>query len=120
MHVLGTTPFRLANPRSGKNIDTAPTDRQTWADPERWPRIRAGVEQGVKDYQDLGFCISAGEWHTGVHAVGVPAFSADGEQVMAFHCGGPAFLLSREKLVDDLGPRLVRLAKNIETNPGRG
>ncbi len=89
-------------------------------DPERWPRIKAGVEQGFKDYQELGFCISAGEWQTDVHAVGVPTFGADGEQVMAFNCGGPAFLLSREKLVDDLGPRLVQLVKNIETNLGRG
>ncbi|WLI88252.1 IclR family transcriptional regulator [Massilia sp. R2A-15] len=88
-------------------------------DPERWPKIKAGVEQAYKDYQDFGFCISAGEWQTDVHAVGVPAFGADGEQVMAFNCGGPAFLLSREKLVGDLGPRLVKLVKDIETNLGR-
>ena len=50
----------------------------------------------------------------------MPAFGAHGEQVMAFNCGGPAFLLSREKLVDDLGPRLVQLVKNLETNLGRG
>ncbi|MEG2962772.1 MAG: IclR family transcriptional regulator, partial [Janthinobacterium sp.] len=25
---------------------------------ERWPRIKAGIEQGFKDYQDRGFCIS--------------------------------------------------------------
>ena len=95
-------------------------DRVRQHDPERWPHIKAGVEQGYKDYRDLGFCISAGEWQTDVHAVGVPAFGADGEQVMAFNCGGPAFLLSREKLVEDLGPRLVQLVKNIETNLGRG
>jgi DNA-binding IclR family transcriptional regulator len=89
-------------------------------EPERWPKIKAGVEQGYKDYQDLGFCISAGEWQADVHAVGVPAFGADGEQVMAFNCGGPAFLLSRDKLVGDLGPRLVKLVKDIETNLGRG
>ena len=88
-------------------------------DPERWPKIKAGVEQAYKDYQDLGFCISAGEWQPDVHAVGVPAFGFDGEQVMAFNCGGPAFLLSREKLVGDLGPRLVKLVKDIETNLGR-
>jgi DNA-binding IclR family transcriptional regulator len=89
-------------------------------DPERWPLIKAGVEQGYRDYQDLGFCISAGEWQTDVYAVGVPMFGADGEQLMALNCGGPAFLLSREKLAGDLGPRLVTLVKNIETNLGRG
>jgi DNA-binding IclR family transcriptional regulator len=88
-------------------------------DPERWPRIKAGVEQAYKDYQDFGFCMAAGDWQPDVHAVGVPMFGADGEQLMAFNCGGPSFLLSREKLRDDLGPRLVKLVKDIETNLGR-
>lgn len=88
-------------------------------DEERWPRIKAGIEQGYKDYQDHGFCISAGEWQSDVHAVGVPMRGADGEQVMAFNCGGPAFLMSRDKLEQDLGPRLVALVKTIETNLGR-
>ncbi|MBB5366802.1 MULTISPECIES: IclR family transcriptional regulator [unclassified Janthinobacterium] len=89
-------------------------------DTERWPRIKAGIEQGYKDYQDRGFCISAGEWQTDVHAVGVPMRDADGGPVMAFNCGGPAFLLSRDKLENDLGPRLVALVKTVETNLGRG
>ena len=89
-------------------------------DTERWPRIRAGIEQGFKDYQDRGFCISAGEWQNDIHSVGVPMLGADGEQVMAFNCGGPAFLLSRDKLESDLGPRLVALVKTVETNLGRG
>jgi DNA-binding IclR family transcriptional regulator len=89
-------------------------------DTERWPRIRAGIEQGFKDYQERGFCISAGEWQNDIHAVGVPMLGADGEQVMAFNCGGPAFLLSRDKLESDLGPRLVALVKTIESNLGRG
>ena len=89
-------------------------------DTERWPRIKSGIEQGYKDYQDRGFCISAGEWQNDVHAVGVPMRDFDGEPVMAFNCGGPAFLLSRDKLENDLGPRLVALVKTVETNLGRG
>ena len=88
-------------------------------DEEKWPRIKAGVEQGFRDYQERGFCISAGEWQTDVHAVGVPMLGVDGEPVMAFNCGGPAFLLPREKLEGDLGPRLVQLVKQVETNLGR-
>ena len=88
-------------------------------DAERWPQIRVGVEQALKDYQDRGFCMSAGEWQSDVHAVGVPMLGLDGEQVLAFNCGGPAFLLSRDKLETDLGPRLAALVKNIETNMGR-
>ena len=85
-----------------------------------WPRIKAGVEQGFKDYQDKGFCMSAGEWQGDVHAVGVPVRGLDGEQVMAFNCGGPAFLLSHARLEEDLGPKLVQLVRRIDTILGRG
>jgi len=88
-------------------------------DPQRWPLIKAGVEQGFRDYEERGFCVSAGEWQNDVHAVGVPIMAVDGEQAMAFNCGGPAFLLSRDKLMDDLGPRLVRVAARIDANLGR-
>jgi DNA-binding IclR family transcriptional regulator len=89
-------------------------------DEQNWPLVKAGVEQAFKDYQDRGFCMSAGEWQGDVHAVGVPVVGVDGEQVMSFNCGGPAFLLSRERLEEDLGPRLVQLVRRIDTNLGRG
>lgn len=89
-------------------------------DEANWPRIKAGVEQGFKDYQDKGFCMSAGEWQGDVHAVGVPVRGLDGEQVMAFNCGGPAFLLSHARLEEDLGPKLVQLVRRIDTILGRG
>jgi DNA-binding IclR family transcriptional regulator len=89
-------------------------------DEQNWPLVKAGVEQAFKDYQDRGFCMSAGEWQGDVHAVGVPVLGVDGEQVMSFNCGGPAFLLSRERLEEDLGPRLVQLVRRIDTNLGRG
>lgn len=89
-------------------------------DPANWPLVKAGIEQGFRDYQERGFCLSAGEWQGDVHAVGVPVMAADGEQPMSFNCGGPAFLLSRERLEEDLGPRLVRLVRQIDTNLGRG
>jgi hypothetical protein len=38
---------------------------------------------------------------------------------MAFNCGGPSFLLPQEKLIDDLGPRLVTLVRTVETSMGR-
>jgi DNA-binding IclR family transcriptional regulator len=88
-------------------------------EPAHWPRIKAGVEQAFRDYQQRGFCMSTGEWQGDVHAVGVPVMSVNGEQPMAFNCGGPAFLLTPEKLEQDLGPRLVALVRQIDVNLGR-
>ncbi|UGQ49046.1 IclR family transcriptional regulator [Massilia endophytica] len=94
-------------------------DHMRRKDKELWPKVKAGIEQGFRDYQDRGFTISAGEWQNDVHAVGVPVLDVNGEQLMAFNCGGPAFLLPRERLEEDLGPRLARLARTIDSNLGR-
>jgi DNA-binding IclR family transcriptional regulator len=83
-------------------------------DPANWPRVRAGIERAVEDYKSKGFVISAGDWQTDVHAVGVPMIAPDGSGIVAFNCGGPSFLFDRKRLTADLGPRLVNLVRNVE------
>ncbi len=89
------------------------------ADEESWPRIKAGIEQGFREFAARGFCISAGDWQQTVHAVGVPLISVDKDKQMAFNCGGPAFLLPIDRLENDLGPRLVQLVRKVEAEMGR-
>lgn len=84
-----------------------------------WPAIKADIEQGFKDFQDRGFVLSSGLWDANISAVGVPLIDPDIAKTMAFNCGGPAFLLPKEKLVGDLGPRLVQLVRNVEMSMGR-
>lgn len=83
-------------------------------EPERWPRIEAGIEQAMEEYRTHGFTLSSGDWDPDVNAVGVPLLPPHGGPLMAFNCGGPSFLLSRERLMSDLGPRLVDLVRNVE------
>ncbi|MBI1773732.1 MAG: IclR family transcriptional regulator [Proteobacteria bacterium] len=85
---------------------------------ERWPAIRAGIEQAVEDLRRRGFTTSIGEWQADVNAVGVPLVPADGSPIVAFNCGAPAFQLSREQLEGDIGPRLVNLVRNVEAQLG--
>jgi DNA-binding IclR family transcriptional regulator len=77
-----------------------------------WPKIKAGIEQGISDYAEYGFCISLGEWTKEIWAVGVPYKNAEGE-LLAFNCGGPAFMLKKEQLKKDIGPRLVEMVKQL-------
>lgn len=81
---------------------------------ERWPNVRAGIEQAVGDLAKRGYTLSAGEWHPDVSAVGVPLIAPDGTGVFAFNCGAPAFQLTRERLEADVGPRLVNMVRNVE------
>ena len=87
-------------------------------DEDNWPKIKSDIEQGYKDYQDRGFCLSSGIWDAGISAVGVPLIDASHGNTMAFNCGGPAFLLPRDLLMNDLGPRLVEMVRNVAMNMG--
>lgn len=80
---------------------------------EDWPTIRKGLERAFRDYTDFGYCMSIGEWHRDVNAIAVPMLHAQ-HGLLTFNCGGPSFHLSREKLEDDIGPRLKHMVNNIE------
>lgn len=81
---------------------------------ERWPLLRARIERAVEEYAERGFTTSIGEWKKDVNAVGVALKPADGSPILAFNCGGPAFLLPPERLESEVGPRLVHLVRNVE------
>lgn len=70
-------------------------------------RLLAGLEQGVKDYDRYGFCLSLGDWEKSVHAVGVPMGN------MALSCFGPPHEMTRSHLVNEIGPRLVAMRDRL-------
>lgn len=77
-----------------------------------WPGIRKGLERAFRDYADYGYCLSIGEWHRDVNSVAV-ALEHPHYGLLAFNCGGPSFQLTREKLEDDIAPRLINMVNNI-------
>ena len=81
---------------------------------KRWPKVRVGIERAQKDFAGRGFTLSVGEWQPDVSAVGAPLVATDGTGIFAFNCGAPAFHFNRERLVNDIGPRLVNMVRNIE------
>ncbi len=79
-----------------------------------WPQIRDGIERSGETVTKYGFAISAGEWHNDIHAVGVALKLNDGTGPYAFNCGAPAFKFSEDRLLHDIGPRLVEMVRKIE------
>ena len=88
-------------------------------DEANWPEIKAGIEQALKEYQEHGYCLSLGAWRKEVNAVSVPLILGEGFGVMAFSCGGPSFLMTKEKIENDIGPRILNLVSNVKTALGR-
>ena len=79
-----------------------------------WPKIKAGIDQALKDYEEKGFCFSLGDWKKDVHAVAAPLIPSDGSRILVFSCAGAAFQLRRHMIEDDIGPRLLNLVTNVK------
>ncbi len=77
-----------------------------------WERVREGIEKAVEDYRMQGYVSSRGDWSHDVNSVGVPLVLPD-STVVAFNCGGPSFLLSQQRLDEELGPRLRTMVSDV-------
>lgn len=82
-------------------------------DPQSWPSVELGLTQARRDVAEYGFAMSMGEWQPDVNAVGVPVDGGGGALSFALNCGGPAYLVPRKKLLEDIGPRLVKIGAKL-------
>ena len=78
-----------------------------------WAETEKQIFQAIDEVAKNGYCLSVGDWHDGINAVGAPLRPADGSQPLALNCGGSDRTLTRDKLVSEIGPRLVGLAKQL-------
>ena len=78
-----------------------------------WDKTQAMIAGARKMYRDYGFVLAEQIFHPDIRAVATPAEAKSGGRVFTLSCAGP--IASREKLMKDIGPRLVALAKNIRS-----
>jgi DNA-binding IclR family transcriptional regulator len=88
------------------------------ADVDRWPELQRGVAKALRDIRELGVCCSFGEWQKDVNAIAVPVRPGGGLPPMAINCGAPAYMVSKEFLLERVRPRLIALAGELETSLG--
>lgn len=86
---------------------------ETQCQPAEWPKLKAGIVAARQDYERYGFCFSLGDWAPDLFAVGVPMVSADRSRTLTFNCSGRISIATREKLLEDFGPKLVALRDNV-------
>jgi DNA-binding IclR family transcriptional regulator len=84
----------------------------------RWSKMKDGIERAGEMVQKRGFAISSGEWQEDIGAAGVALRLNDGTGPYAFNCGAPAFRFTEERLLNDIGPRLLAMVRTIETTLG--
>jgi DNA-binding IclR family transcriptional regulator len=76
-------------------------------------RIKKEVEQACKDYEQYGFCVSIGDWHRDIHGVAVPVPTPELSRLYIINCGGPAYLLPRNRIISEIGPELLHAVNDI-------
>lgn len=76
--------------------------------------VRRQIAANVALYAEKGFCINDRTWLPHIRAVGVPLRMRDSGRVLAFNCGGIADFLELDFLINEVGPRLVALVKEVE------
>jgi DNA-binding IclR family transcriptional regulator len=84
----------------------------------RWSKMRDGLDRSGEFIARHGFAVSTGDWHTDISAAGVALKLNDGTGPYAFNCGAPAFRFTEDRLLSDIGPRLVAMVRNIEAALG--
>jgi DNA-binding IclR family transcriptional regulator len=75
--------------------------------------LTAEMLTSLREYDQLGFVCSCGDWSPDMFAVGVPLISADGNRVLSLSCSGPVHEMNRKRLLTEVGPRMVRLRDRI-------
>lgn len=87
-------------------------------DEANWPSIRAGVDAALEQYQRMGCCCSFGDWQKDVNAIAVAFRVSSALPIMSMNCGGPAFQLSPDFLLNEVRPRLIDIVKQLEMSFG--
>ncbi|WUR12401.1 IclR family transcriptional regulator [[Empedobacter] haloabium] len=77
--------------------------------------LRQGLERGLADYQQYGCATSFGDWQKDVNGIAVGFMPIGGSQLMSMNCGGPSSSVSKEFLLDEVRPRLIEIARKLET-----
>lgn len=88
------------------------------ADPERWASARPGIDEALLEYEAHGFCTSLGDIRKDTYGVAVCLRRPYREHQMAFNCGVPARSPAGNDIKTKIGPRLVRMVRDIEKAVG--
>jgi DNA-binding IclR family transcriptional regulator len=119
--------IQIANSASGRAYLAVISDEQREeimegvrevAEVSRWPALQRGVAKALLDYRGLGVCCSFGEWQKDINAIAVPVRPGSNLPHMVISCGGPAYNVSPEFLLDEVRPRLIALVTSLEVSVG--
>lgn len=86
---------------------------------DEWAQLEDQILDASEQIRTRGFYLSIGMWQQDVNAVSAPYRSMHGDAPMlAFNLGGPAYILPRDRLENELGPKLVQMRNTVARTSG--
>jgi DNA-binding IclR family transcriptional regulator len=82
-----------------------------------WAALEPGLNRALQEADRLGYCISAGEFHSEINSVSVPLIGPGGER-MALNCGNAAFFYTEQRLREEIAPQLLKMAEALAADLG--
>ena len=82
-------------------------------DPKQYRGFEAKLGKAMKEVWAQGFCVSFGDVDPAFNAVAAPFMHEGRRESYVVNCIGPAYLFKRSRMVEEVGPRLVRLTEEL-------
>lgn len=79
-----------------------------------WPAAEAQARKAIAFAIENGFALSSGDWIAEANSAGAAVRRADGYPVYAVNVGGLRSIITTERLMKDLAPRLLGVTRKIE------
>lgn len=79
-----------------------------------WPKAEAAAREAIAFAMENGFALSGGDWIAEANSAGAAVRRADGYPVYAVNVGGLRSIITTERLMKDLAPRLLGVTRKIE------
>lgn len=76
------------------------------------------LKEALEHYSKWGFCLASRSLVRDAQSVGVPLGLKLDDQYFAFNCGIPMHRLREDRLVNEIGPRLLQLVRDIKVSVG--
>jgi len=87
-------------------------------DQHAWTILEPGLQASLNEYVETGCCSSLGDWVRQINGLAVPLALGPGMPLMVVSIAGVADLYPAEKMLNEIRPELLALARAIEAQAG--
>jgi len=108
---MGRVYLAATNKEERENVMSSVKAR---VDEDDWWQLERGLKDAQEQVSHQGYYTSLGAWKSDVHSIAAPYKSPnDDKPLMCFSIGGPAYILPKKRIEEELAPKLLELVARV-------